>query len=85
MLELEEQISSDKKCVDSAKQTEKDLNDIVLKLKEENDKLRNGKVEALNENRELQMKVVDLESRLRAAQQTNSEKSAEIERLTRLL
>lgn len=84
VLELEAQIASDKKCVDSAKQTEKDLNDIVLKLKDENDKLRNDKVEALNENRELQLKVVDVESRLRAAQQTNKEKAAEMDRIAHI-
>jgi septal ring factor EnvC (AmiA/AmiB activator) len=53
------------------------------KTKAENDRLRREKVEAMDEKQKLQYNILDIESRLRAANKLQEERDKEFERCTR--
>ena len=54
----------------------------MLRLKEENDRLRREKVETMDEKQQLNYKILDLESRLRSQQSHNEAREKEFERAT---
>lgn len=67
MIELDKALNNVKTERHQTSENEKGLAENLRNLKEENDRLRRDKCEGLDANQQAQYKIIDLESRLRAA------------------